>query len=191
MRSPMKNVNIGRLGGFTLIELLVVVLIIGILASVALPQYFKAVERARMAEAETLINNIVQAQRRKHMQTNRYAIDFRGLDVHPKGATGNTYYTKGDPQTGAGGNGFWIAIGGPGIPDEMVTVLRVVNGELEASVQYQYQLTRWFQSDDISCYGANDAGKELCADFCGTEEPSGGWCCNNGTMGACPWPDNR
>ena len=187
----MKNANISRLGGFTLIELLVVVLVIGILAATAMPQYFKAVERSRMTEAVTLMDSIVKAQRRKFMQTNHYAGEFQGLDVSPKGASGAHYYTKGDPQTGAGGNGFDIGLTSRDFADSYVAASRVFEGQDEhPSLQYQYMLYRYYQSDNTTCWGVNQAGRELCADFCGIDTPVKN-CCNNGTADLCPRPTDN
>ena len=67
--------------GFTLIELLVVVLIIGILAAIALPQYEKAVEKSRIAEAKIILKSIVNAESRYGLDTGNATSNFENLDI--------------------------------------------------------------------------------------------------------------
>ena len=68
-------------GGFTLIELLVVVLIIGILSSVALPQYTKAVEKSRATEGMTYAEEWIKAQQIYHMANGKFATNDADLDI--------------------------------------------------------------------------------------------------------------
>ena len=70
-----------RLGGFTLIELLVVVLIIGILAAIAVPQYQKAVLKARASEALLQGKALLTAEKSYVLSNGVMTADLDSLDI--------------------------------------------------------------------------------------------------------------
>ena len=74
--------------GFTLIEILVAVLIIGILAAVAVPQYQKAVMKSDLHIGVNLVESLYQAQQSYFLTHGAYATNIDELDINiPKNAS--------------------------------------------------------------------------------------------------------
>ena len=76
--------------GFTLIELLGVVLITGILAGVALPQYQKAVAKARYTQMITAGKSLKEAMELYYMANGDYPVFWSDLDITYPGCSEGT-----------------------------------------------------------------------------------------------------
>jgi prepilin-type N-terminal cleavage/methylation domain-containing protein len=98
--------------GFTLIELLVVVLIIGILAAIAVPQYFKVVEKGKFAETMQWVNGLKGAQERYLAKNGVY---------HSGAVTATTF----DVNLGTMGKFTASAVTTTGTPSWSITLARV------------------------------------------------------------------
>ncbi len=111
--------------GFTLIELLVVVLIIGILAAVALPQYQKAVIKSRITEYEINLKALGEVARVCKLNRGE-SCDIEEFDVEPP-----------------------ICNPIPGISSENTCEYQVNNNSIYVSVQPFVRLSYYYEPTEI------------------------------------------
>lgn len=80
MRSPASTRR-ARMTGFTLIELMVVLVIIGVLASLIVPNVLERADDARVTAAKTDVNNLMQALKLYKLDNQRYPTAAQGLQA--------------------------------------------------------------------------------------------------------------
>lgn len=148
--------------GFTLIELLVVVLIIGILAAIAVPQYQKAVLKANLHRGVSMVESLYQAQQAYYLANGHFATNIDDLDIS---ISKDDSYTK---KQNKGESYYTCSYGRIGLRDSFSNVQF-----LTKQIAYLHYLTDFNGSDlerkagEVWCFAKNDTAKKVCENMGG------------------------
>ena len=112
-------------GGFTLLELLIAVVIVGILAALAIPNFTKSIEKGKVRDAEVVLSSLHSAERVYYLDQNSYGTDANlfanGYATNPDAGNSNpdwdyaaapagTTFSVTATRTGGGYNGKTIQV---------------------------------------------------------------------------------
>ncbi|KAF0098755.1 MAG: type IV pilus assembly protein PilE [bacterium] len=130
----LRFVHYHRWAGVTLIELLIVVVVIGILASIAVPSYQEYTRRANRAEAKAILLENAQFLERNYTVTNRY-------DLAPGGGAIALPFTT-SPKPGGGAARYNIAGAYGAAPAQTFTLTATRAGTMAGDACGDFTLTQ-------------------------------------------------